>query len=338
MIGILAALVLAAPSIAAGPLCDLPKADRAFEQRQYQPALEAYEGALKACEGEERLRALYRAAESKSLLFRYAEAAQLLRGEKLPSDPLWRARFLILKAELARENLEQYGFAAPEDEEAGPEGEANDVTRRTQEQWRTEAFRGLWVLRDAMLARSIRDEDYFVELKDSDLQRVPTLWDFAVYRWADFLLAQLPEQAPRPPAARFLDRDFNRDVLDQDPPAVEAAALYENAALAAGDDRVAARELWKLARLLIPFEHSQAVELGDLDAARKSAIETLKSWRDTFTQPRPRAEAALQAARFSEALGRHADCAGERKAGGRRKTRRASARGCAPRSSSRASN
>ena len=91
--------ILLLPCLAYGAPTDA--ADQAFAKGEYQAALDGYAAAAKT-PGETGLKALYRAVESEALLLRYGEAAQRLSGLKLPSDPLWRARFLLLRAETGR--------------------------------------------------------------------------------------------------------------------------------------------------------------------------------------------------------------------------------------------
>ena len=119
----------------------LQQADSKFEKKLYQDALQDYAALLRSGAAlEVRLKALYRAIESEVLQFRYLEGAQRLSGaarlidEGADASPLWRARFLILRAELGREYLKQYGSVAPEDAETN----ATDLSRRTPAEWHSE--------------------------------------------------------------------------------------------------------------------------------------------------------------------------------------------------------
>ena len=93
----LLALLLVSPLVGAATLAE---SDALFEKGLYQEALKAYAPLLKNTDSETRLKALYRSVECEVLLFRYAEAAKRVQGLDLPKDPGWRARLLILKAEL----------------------------------------------------------------------------------------------------------------------------------------------------------------------------------------------------------------------------------------------
>lgn len=89
----------------------ISKADELFKKKQFQEALKEYENIEKTASGDMRLKALYRIIESKAMLFRYGEALEKITGIELPKEPIWQARFLLLKAEIYREFLKRYGFA-----------------------------------------------------------------------------------------------------------------------------------------------------------------------------------------------------------------------------------
>jgi uncharacterized protein YfaS (alpha-2-macroglobulin family) len=272
--------------------------DQSFDGGRYQEALKGYETRLKSPDPERRLKALYRTAECEALLFRYAEAARRSLALKLPDDPAWRGRFLIQRAELAREFLKQYGHAAPRDVEEG----AKDLVRRAPEEWHREAreaFLGLWPLRGKLAEVPLSGEGYFVDLKDAETGPTPTLWDFAVLRWTDYLL----EQAPNPPEARpaalsFIGQDYAGAFSADAPPAAQAAALMG----------ASGREEWKVERLLIPFEHPDRVAgLPDRDAAVSAAASALKGWMDSFSSPPAKARAGLEAAKLLHGRARYAE-------------------------------
>jgi len=301
-------LALCLLASAAPAFADLTQADALFEKRLYQEALKEYDAVLKTASGDERFKALYRSAESEALLFRYAEAAQRIFPEKLPSDPAWRGRFLILRTELAREFLKQYGWAAPGDAEEG----AEDLTKRTRKEWEADLkadYKKLWDLRRVLVELPISQEAYVVDLKDADASLTPTLWDFAVLRWTGYLLGEAPtEPGKNPPALSFLVADYTGTYSPDAPPAAQAAAVYEDAARMGGEGREAVRETWKLKRLLIPFRHADNVAaFADYEAARKSAVALLRGWMGSFSTPAAKAEAGFAAAGLLNTHGSYAD-------------------------------
>jgi uncharacterized protein YfaS (alpha-2-macroglobulin family) len=282
--------------------------DARFDKGLYQEALKGYESLLGSAQEETRLKALYRAVECEALLFRYGEAAARSYAAKLPADPLWRARLLIQRAELAREFLKQYGFAAPRDEQSG----GQDLTRRTAAQWQQEAqsdFLQLWPLREKLVKTPLSEEGYFVDLKGAQTDMAPTLWDFAALRWSDYLLTEAPHKSEEnPPAASFIRPDYAGTFSAEASPAAQAAAVMEACARLPAPGRSAAAEQWRISRLLIPFEHPDLVTPApDAEASAAAAVSLLKAWMDSFSQPQAKAQAGLEAARLLDGRGRSAE-------------------------------
>jgi len=281
--------------------------DARFDKGLYQEALAGYESQLKSAQKETRLKALYRAVECEALLFRYGEAAKRALSAQLPADPVWRGRFLIQRAELAREFLKQYGAAAPPDEEEGPK----DLARRTPEEWHQEAraaFLELWGLRKKLARVPISREGYFVDLKGAETDLAPTLWDFAALRWSDYLLTQAPDKAaPKPPAESFIRADYEGGFSPEAAAAAQAGAVMEESARMPAGGRAAARELWRIRRLLIPFAHSGLVAAApDQGAAADAASAILQSWLDSLREPPAKAQAGLEAALLLNGRSRYA--------------------------------
>jgi hypothetical protein len=288
---LIAILMLAQGAVYAG---GLEKADQAFSKKLYQEALAAYSPALKSG-GDEGLKALYRCAECEALLLRYGEAAQRLSDMKLPDDPLWRGRFLLLRAEAGRQFLARYGYSLPADEQKG----TSDVTKLTRAQWESRVssdYDALWPLRSELLKYRLETQDYFVDTRNAELAYTPTLWDFAVLRWTDYLLSGEDSQGARPDAGLFVLPGYEADYTPSAPPAAKAAAIYEEAAGAGRGEADFAREYWKFERLLIPFSHPDKVSISDETKLRSAALDTLTGWAGSFKTPLTRAWALYQSA------------------------------------------
>jgi len=301
---LLAVIFFAIPMVAGAKTAQtsLAEVDAQFNKGLYNEALTGYESLAKSPKEEVRLKALYRAVECQALLFRYGEAAQRALSSRLPPDPVWRGRFLIQRAELAREFLRQYGLAAASDEA----GDDKDIMRRTPQQWRQDAeesYLALWPLRHKLAQNPISQESYFVDLKGAQTDMAPTLWDFAALRWTDYLLTQKAvPSGQNPPFLSFIRPDYDRKFSPQDAAAAQAGAVMEESARLTGKDRAAARQEWRVRRLMIPFEHPDRVAPApDGHAATNAAAAILKNWMDSFTEPPARAEAALKAARLLSA-------------------------------------
>ncbi len=285
--------VLLCPCLAHGA-ADLEKADQLFAKNLYQDALTAYSAAAKL-PGEDGLKALYRSAECEALLFRYGEASQLLADMKLPPDPLWQGRFLLLRAEAGRQFLQQYGYTLPSDIQQG----TRDVTKLTSAQWSRliEAdYNSLWDLRGELLKYRLEGQDYFVDVKGADLAYTPTLWDFAVLRWTDYLLSGSEAGSPRPAAETLAAENYRADYSVAAPAASKAAAIYEDAAGISSGAMDFAREYWKIRRLQIPFEHGNLVVSSNPEKLRAQGVSVLQKWAKSFKTPLGRAWAGYQAA------------------------------------------
>ncbi|MDE2291423.1 MAG: hypothetical protein KGL53_05015, partial [Elusimicrobia bacterium] len=295
-------LFLAAPA-RAGAL-DAP--DAAFAQGLYQQALSGYEAALSSGPAADRPKALWRACESEGLLLRTGSAYERLRGASLPDDPLWRARFALLRAELAREELAQSRFTRAGDVVEG----AADAFRLTPAQLRSAAQEGYaeaWASRRLLSRRSVADEAYFLDVDASDRARWPTLLDFLVERWTDFLLsdAETPAGAAKPAPESFLAEDYAVAVDSALPSAALAGALYEEASRLGGTGREAAREAWRVRRLALPFDaEDRTAPWADETASLRAASDRLLAWRAAFTTPVGRSEAGFEAAALLDRAGR----------------------------------
>ncbi|MFA6030506.1 MAG: alpha-2-macroglobulin family protein [Elusimicrobiota bacterium] len=304
---LLAALfaVLAAPAAAAPG--GLAQADKLFESGQYQEALKLYDGLSKG-EGEAAFKGLYRACESEALLFRWAEAFERLRKAEAPADPLSRLRLRLLRAELGREFLGQYGGTMPEDEVIGE----TEAFRRPPSEVRAEiveSYRALWMSRKGMAGRTVDEEAYWLDAKGADRGRYPTLLDVYAYRFGTWLLEdEAQEEGSRPDPMPFLKTDFPSDYSPADAPAVQAGALFEEAWRLGGEGRAEAAESWRLERLLIPFRHPDLVgPFRDPSAARAAAAAQLERWLREFRAPEAKGLAGAEAAGLLRELRRNDD-------------------------------
>ncbi|MBI5242582.1 MAG: hypothetical protein HY922_02720 [Elusimicrobia bacterium] len=285
--------------------------DQLFDRGQYQEALKIYGEAAKMGEGEAKWRAFYRACESEALIFRYGEAVERFKKAELPKDGLWRARLLILKAELFREFLKQYGYAAPTEI---VEGEI-EVFRRPAAELRKEveaAYRELWGLREAMAKRLVDEEAYFLDVAKSDRGLYPTQLDFFVLRFGEHLLSesQDPEGKAKPDSQLLLKSDYPVPFASAEFPGAQAAALYEAAYRMGGEGRTEAAENWRLERALLPLRYSgRFAPMRDYNAGSDEAAALFERWMGDFKSPEAKARAGFEAAsihrsrqRYEEAL------------------------------------
>ncbi|MFH1620394.1 MAG: alpha-2-macroglobulin family protein [bacterium] len=309
---LLSAFFLTVPLLSGSAFCagGLEKADSLFGKKLYQEAMAEYDSVSKKTGGTARLKAAYRSVECRALLFRYLEAAERILGGKFPADPIWKARFLILRAETARKHIQQYGFASPSDAEEG----ASDLSRRTKEEWHraiASDYSLLRGLRSRLIDVPIKDEGYFIDLSDADKRITPTLWDFVVMRWTDYLLTEAPSgETGKPDPMAFIAKRFKIPFSASDQPAVTAGAVLEEAQAMKTEGRQYASESWRLKRLLIPFTGPDlTAPFKDRTAATASAVSVLKGWMKSFRSADAAARAAFEAARMLNVPGKYRDAA-----------------------------
>ena len=136
----------------------------------------------------------------------------------------------------------------------------------------------------------------------------PTLWDFAVLRWSDYLLNETDAgERAKPEFLSLLAEDYEGKFSEDGSPISQAAALFEESSRLDGPGREAVRGLWRIRRLLLAFERSGGVQAPpDRPAAVKTAVARLKGWMETWSAPLARAQAGLEAARRLNETGDHA--------------------------------
>jgi uncharacterized protein YfaS (alpha-2-macroglobulin family) len=326
---------------------DMKDADKLFDDGAFEEALKIYEAVYEEAPttdtGE---KAFFRVCESLAHLFRYGEAAERLLGREAPTEAVQLAHFLILKSEMLRNFEDQYSYIQRGDVIEDEEG---DVFRLTREEILDEirkAYAGLWDLRTDLLGMYTRKEGYFLDIEHVDFGIYPTLLDYLVFAWTDYLLteedADGPEEDTGPRAGMLLVEDFDRGVDLRDPPPLLAAQLMEQAYRLKGRNRLEARERWKIRRLLLPLKVPYLFDLSalapdeavydseDLRVYRDGAAEILLTWMDGFRADEARAEAGYEAAAILYHEGKLAEAVDlaetiERKFGGTHGSRHAEA-------------
>lgn len=303
----LAALSLLFLLCARGKAAILDAADGLFEKGLYQEALRAYAPVLKDQDSETRFKALYRSLECEVLLFRYGQAVERYQKLQPPKAGLMKARWLIAGAELGREFLKQYGHGSPRDEEEN----SSDITRRAPQEWHQEiraAYRKLWDMRAELISAPLKDEAYYVDLKAAETQTTPTLWDFVVLRWINYLLDEVEQGSlKRPSFDSVAAPRYAVPFSDENSPVLQAASIYEESERLQGPGRSAVRGLWQIRRVLIPFQYPHLVESPpDYPERQRRTAELLADWMSRAGEALPRAQAGLESARLWNQAGEYA--------------------------------
>ncbi|MFC1712512.1 alpha-2-macroglobulin, partial [Candidatus Poribacteria bacterium] len=293
---------------------DIKKANELFDKGTFQEALKEYELVFKeTTDPEVRWKAFFRVCESLAHLFRYGEAAEKLFSTPAPDQMPHHARVLILKAEILRNFLAQYSSIQRGD--IIDEEEGKDVFRLTPDEIRDEireAYRQLWGLRDEIVKRDMQEEGYFLDTKDVDFGMYPTLFDYLILSWTDFLLgteaSYITEGSVKPEAALLLVGEFKQPVDLDDAPALLAAELMEEASRFKRKERLEASERWRIKRLLLPPKHTNLFDLRELAEDKtiydyndtqeygERAKNILLEWMEEFGTDEAGAEAGYEAA------------------------------------------
>jgi uncharacterized protein YfaS (alpha-2-macroglobulin family) len=182
------------------------------------------------------------------------------------------------------------------------EGE-DDVFRLTPDEIKaevTESYSELWKLRKRLLQMGLEDEAYFLDISDSDLGMYPTLFDYLILNWTNYILASVDSRDPLKSALQnaelLLVETFDRSVNLKDPPALLVAELMEEASHQNNKIRQEARERWKIKRLLLPLRHHGLYVHKDYARYQNRAREILLAWKESFKTAEARAEAGYETA------------------------------------------
>ncbi|HEY2747810.1 MAG TPA: alpha-2-macroglobulin family protein, partial [Polyangia bacterium] len=279
-----------APSVQAKESPVMHEADKLFEAGRYDSALGKYDALAKSAPDERQYaRAMFRAVECETLLAQHEHALDRVRAAKLPSDPGLRAIVELARLEMFRGVESWYGF--PEETEEGAQGSAKLSKPMVAREMETAAA-ALWKDRVALARTPLKQYAEFFVLTDADLQRYPSLWDFAVLRMSEWLRGLKGRAAPAP----FAAEDYSRSFAPELPGLARLGALYDESAHLAGSgvDRGVAGERWRVARVMLG--ESAGGNKKDRQAWHDAALARLVEWSKQLHTALGRGEAALRAA------------------------------------------
>lgn len=256
----------------------LPKAEEAYAKGDYTAALAQYEQILQTATGEDRLQAQLRKAACQYNLGEYMNAAKTILGYELPANDLWKARFLLYRIQTAEQVVSVYPLLMNEREIASEDG-AVSLEQWTQAQWNAQIdqdYETLWALRAALINAPVEKETLILNLKDTDTRRIPTLFDFVVYNWAQRLKSG-GEIVPLARAAAYTYLDgAAKPVPAQQAKAGQLAHILETAYLLDGKGRQNAKIIWRTEFILLPFDNPSYFTLENKEKALQTAVEQLK--------------------------------------------------------------
>lgn len=278
---------------------ELVNADDFFNRGKYHEALKIYKPLFqKSKNPEEKWKAFFRTCESYTHLFRYGEAAQLLSDTPLPAEMPHLARILILRAELNIAFLSEYSGIGNRDVVDSDRKEIFALTPVEIKLKIKKDFEELWNLRSELAKMPLVKEDYYIMVEKIDSGMYPTVFDYVVLKYTDYLLSDIEKNKTLPDAKIIVDEVFDRKVNFEDFQSLLAAELMEAAASSFPENRREAQERWKIKRLFIPLRSNGFFKIDDIKELKNRAKEILKKWQDEFKTDEAKAEACFEYTNF----------------------------------------
>lgn len=248
-------------------------ADAAYKEGRFKEALNYYRQEAKTAGGDALYEAQLRAAACQFMLGQYMNAAQEVFSAPLPSQPVWKARFLLYRIQTAQSVKNIYSPALP-----GASEDGADLSNLSPAQWKdkiNETFEQLWSLRTDLINAPLEKETLILEIKDADLKAVPTLFDFVTLKWDEYLAGQ-PFTAIPLRAKTALTQEYPSSSKTTNN-AQKLLNILGEAAKLGGKNRADARLIWQARRITLPFERSQFFTFEDKNAERAEAARQLQT-------------------------------------------------------------
>lgn len=250
------------------------EADEAFEAGNFAQALKSYQEALpQAGSDAARYKVQLRITACQYMLGQYAQAAKTIYGYQLPSNPLWKARFLLYRIQTGERVKNLYAPLLPTAQEEDASGNLEKWTATQWEEQITADYETLWNLRETLANAPIEQEELILSVKDTDAKRIPTLFDFVLNQWKDSL-SQANRPVPLAKAEDFLAQPFAPQ-QDQAAATAKIASLLKTGAEMDGKNRQNAKLFWRTDLILLPFDYPQAFSFKDKKQAATTAAKKL---------------------------------------------------------------
>jgi len=278
-------------------------ADKLYQKGKYQEAYDIYKELLQGEEDNEiRFKSFYRAAECLAYLYRYGKATDLVINTKIPDDLEYKARFLILRSELLQNFIKQYSSIMSKDIiEDDTEQDVFSLTESEIENIIRESYKSLWGLRYVLVSMKLEDENFYLDVKNTDFGRFPTLFDYVSMRWISYL-----KQKSK---STFLDafdllKDKDTVILRDDLSDVEKiVAIMRISETYMVHKRLEASERWKIERMKFPL-YSNYFKY-DAEKYKDMLIKRLLESVDEFKTDTASAQSGFEAASLENGRGNY---------------------------------
>ncbi len=258
------------------PFClfasNLQQAEKLYQDGDFATAKKQFEEVAKTATAGILYQAQLRIAACEYIQGEYLTAAKTMLNYPLPQDPLWRARFLLYRIQMAQQVSWAYGRILEERQIQ----DNQDPEYWTRSEWHSQMqkdYEQLWNLRDDLIKAPIAQEVLILNVKDTDTKRIPTLFDFVNQQWAEWVGSTeqaLPTQSPR----TYLDGTATPIKARKNRPNKLASILQEGYILE-GTHRQDARIFWHTDYILLPFDRSDFFEFNNEKRATRTAVEQL---------------------------------------------------------------
>ncbi|MBR4591758.1 MAG: hypothetical protein IKO35_00940, partial [Elusimicrobiaceae bacterium] len=266
---------------------NLTKAETAYRQGDFAGAKTEYQKLLPVAGGTDLLQAQLRLAACEYSLGEFLNAATTMQNYPLPQDPVWQARYLLYRIHMGKSVIQNYRDIL-QPNEISTDSASKDPKQWTQTQWRnqiTQDYHRLWELRTSLLEAPIEQESLILNLQDTDTKRIPTLFDFTVNHWINYLRenTSLPARPVSAAIPRYLEGNARLKEGSQKETALLISQLLEEAASLEGKNRQNAKLFWKTDFILLPFNTNFFVLENDSKALQNAQVQ-LETLSDLSTQ------------------------------------------------------
>ncbi len=267
---ILAALLLCVAFCAHAQ--NLTEAEKLYQDGDFASAQKQYEEIVKTATGNDLYQAQLRLAACQYSQGEYLNAAKTLFAYPLPQDALWKARFLLYRTQMAQQVANQYSPILQAREIEGN----TDIEQWTRGQWHSQMqkdFEQLWALRSELVKAPIVQETLILNVKDTDTQRIPTLFDFVVQQWVSFL-GGTEQNLPADAVRNYLS-GYAAPIAKHKNRADKLAGVLKTAYELEGANRQNARLFWQTDYILLPLQRKDLFEITNEEKAFRTATEQL---------------------------------------------------------------
>ena len=257
------------------PFClsaaDLQKAEKLFKDGDFATALPQYQQLATSTTGNTRWQAQLRAAACQYHMGEYLNGAKSMLSYPLPKDNQWAARFLLYRIHMARQASRLYNRILQE-REIDTQAAQQDPEQWTNKQWQAQIdkdYETLWAMKNALITFPTASEILILNTEETDLERIPTLFDFTVQSWLD----NLQEDTPVVPlgARTYLNGYVSlHETAKND--SEKRAQLLQTAYELGGKNRQNARLFWQTDYILLPFTNESAFTFSNKEKAVQEAL------------------------------------------------------------------